>query len=101
MTFTAPADKGDGAAARYQVKCSDKPIVDYVTFLEKFNNFQDDTVTNWWMATNLAGEPAPKKAGTSESFAVTGVPDGTKYFAIRTFDDSSNRAAVSNVTKAE
>ncbi|MFW6157725.1 MAG: hypothetical protein ACOC8E_00035 [Planctomycetota bacterium] len=101
VTFTAPADQGGGGAARYQVKCSDKPIVDYATFLDKFNHFQDEAVTNWWMATNLDGEPAPKKAGATESFVVTGVPKDATYFAVRTFDDSSNRAAVSNVAKPE
>jgi hypothetical protein len=97
VSFTAPADAGGGRVVRYQVKCSDKPIVDYDTFLKKFAAFEDGKCTNWWMAANLSGEPAPKAAGGRESFTVTGVPKGAKYFAVRAFDDSSNRGAMGNV----
>ena len=99
VTFTAPADAG-GKAVRYQVKCSDKPIVDYVKFLEIFNNFQEGEFTNWWMAANLSGEPTPQAPGTREHFTVSGVPAGAKYFMVRSFDDSSNRGAVSNLAEA-
>ena len=98
VTFTAPAADG-GAVARYQVKCSDKPIVSYEDFLDHWANFTDHTVTNWWMATNLAGEPKPRVAGGRESFVVTGVPEGAKHFAVRSFDDSSNRSGMSNVAE--
>ena len=67
-------------------------------FLEKFNNFEDDACCNWWMATNLTGEPAPAGAGTKESFAVTGVPANATHFAVRSFDNASNRSAMSNVS---
>jgi hypothetical protein len=97
VTFTAPADAGGGKAARYQVKCSDKPIVEYATFLERWKQNQDGGVRNWWLATNLSGEPAPKKAGAREQFVVTGVPAGAKFFAVRSFDDSRNRSAMSNL----
>jgi hypothetical protein len=96
VTFKAPADKG-GKVARYQVKCSDKPITDYVAFIKVFNNFEEDKYCNWWMATNLAGEPAPKAAGSRESFTVTGVPEGAKYFAVRSYDEASNRSALGRV----
>jgi len=46
---------------------------------------------------NLKEEPPPKKAGAKENFVVTGVPEGAKYFAVRSFDDSNNRSAISNV----
>ena len=99
VAFTAPGDQGGGNVVRYQVKCSDKPIVDYETFLLKFAANEDATVTNWWMAKNLEAEPRPKAAGTKESFVVTGVPQGARYFAVRCFDDSSNRSAMSNVAE--
>jgi len=100
VTFTAPTDMGGGKVVRYQVKCSDRPIVDYGTFLEKFNNFEDDAYCNWWMATNLTGESVPADPGTRESFTVAGVPKNARYFAVRSFDDSSNRSAISNVAGA-
>ena len=97
VSFTAPADAGGGKVVRYQVKCSDKPIVDYEEFLKAWAAGKGDTVTNWWMAANLEGEPAPKAPGAKESFTVTGVPAGAKYFTVRSFDDSSNRSALGNV----
>ncbi len=100
VSFTAPADQG-GKVARYQFKCSDKPIVSYEQFLKHYADFTDGTVTNWWMAKNLKGEPAPNKAGTRESFVVTDLPANAKYFAVRSFDDSSNRSAISNVAEVK
>jgi hypothetical protein len=99
VTFSAPADQGGGKVARYQLKCSDKPIVDYATFLHMWQQDKDAEATNWWMATNLNGELAPKRVGAKEAFAVTGVPKGAKYFALRSFDDSSNRSVISNVVE--
>ena len=97
IRFTAPADAGGGKVARYQVKVATLPIVPY----EAWDCARDTGVKrNWWMAANLKGEPAPSKAGTAERFIVTGVTDGDPlYFAVRSFDDSWNRSAVSNVAK--
>ena len=101
VSFTAPAGAAEaGKVVRYQVKCSDKPIADYETFLKKFAANEDKTVANWWMTANVTGEPAPQAAGAKESFAVTGVPAGAKYFALVSFDDSSNRSPISNVAEA-
>ena len=44
-------------------------------------------------------EPAPKAAGAKESFTVTGVPQGAKYFAVRAFDGTKTRSAMSNVAE--
>lgn len=107
VTLTAPADEG-GKAVRYQVKCSARPIVDYVTFLKKFAANEEKVVANWWMAANVAGEPAaggpgqtePKAAGVKESFAVTGVPANAKYFALCSFDGAGNRSPMSNVAQS-
>jgi hypothetical protein len=101
VSFTAPADEGGGRTARYQVKCSEKPIVDYEGFLKAWSANTDAKVTNWWMAKNLAGEPAPKAPGAKESFTVSGVPKGAKYFAVRTYDDSGNRSALGKVAEAK
>jgi len=100
VSFAAPKDAGD-KVVRYQVKCSDKPIVSYQDFLKHWKKNTDGTVTNWWMAANLKGEPAPKRPGAGESFVVTGVPPGAKFFAVRSFDDSSNRSAMSNVAETK
>jgi len=97
VTFTAPADEGGGVVARYQVKCAAAPLVDYEKFLDHYAANTDAKVRNWWMASNLEGEPVPKAPGGKESFVVTGVPEGATHFAVRSFDDSRNRSAISNV----
>jgi hypothetical protein len=98
VSFTAPADDS-GKLARYQVKCSDKPIVDYRTFLERWKENRDSEVTNWWLAKNLDAEPAPGAPGTNERFIVTGISSNANYFAAVSFDDSHNRSGLSNVAK--
>ncbi len=98
VSFTAPADAG-GKVARYQVKCSGKPIVAYADFLKLFAANKDAEYTNWWMAANMQGEPQPRAARTRETFVVTGVPAGAKYFAVRSYDDSNNRSTLSNVAQ--
>ena len=100
VAFTAPADAG-GKVARYQVKCSDRPIVDYERFLRAYADFEDEKVRNWWMATNLRGEPAPRPAGGAESFTVAGVPAGATHFAVRSFDEAGNRSGMSNVFRVK
>ena len=100
VSFTAPADEGGGKPVRYQVKCSDKPLVDYQKFLELFKEGKEATSTNWWMAANVKDEPAPQAPGAKESFTVSGVPATAKFFAVVSFDDSSNRSAISNVAEA-
>lgn len=97
VSFTAPADQGGGRVARYQLKCAGAPLVDYETFLKHYNEFTDETVCNWFLAANLEGEPAPQAAGRQERFVVRGVPADAKYFALRAFDDASNRGPIGNV----
>jgi hypothetical protein len=96
VKFTAPADDGGGTVVRYQVKCASKPMVSYEEFLKAWSANTDDKVMNWWMATNLNGEPKPGTPGAKESFEVTGVPAGAKYFAVCSFDDTRNRSPISN-----
>jgi hypothetical protein len=109
VVFSAPADEGGGKVARYQVKCSDKPIVDYEAFLEAYNKFEDGACCNWWMAANLQGEPGsggqgravPQGPGARESFLVTGVPSNATHFAVRSFDGSSNRSGLGKEAEAQ
>ncbi|MGQ9662706.1 MAG: hypothetical protein ACUVWX_10290, partial [Kiritimatiellia bacterium] len=100
VSFTAPQDQGGGVVARYQLKCADRPIVSYEEFLEAWTRFEDDRVVNWWMAKNLDGEPRPALPGTKELFTITNIPNTARYFAIRSFDDNSNRSPLSNVAEA-
>lgn len=98
VRFTAPLDAG-GKVARYQVKAAALPIVPY----DQWDSARDERLKrNWWRAANLSGEPAPATPGTKERFTVTSLPAGKPlYFAVVSFDDSSNRSAISNVVKAE
>ena len=100
VSFTAPKDTS-GRVARYQVKVAMMPILPY----EQWDYCRDSGVKrNWWRATNCAGEPVPKSAGSKEKFVVTNVPDAIGrplFFAVRSFDDSHNRSAISNVFRAE
>jgi len=100
IRFTAPTDK-DGKVAKYQVKVADLPILPY----EEWDYSRDSgQKRNWWRAMNCTGEPNPKAAGQKEDFTVTNVPeisDRPLFFAVRTFDDSGNRSAISNVSRLE
>jgi hypothetical protein len=98
LTWTAPADAGGGRLARYQVKYAEKPLKDYVdvNYREEFR-----TVAYWNIATNVLGEPQPAAAGAAQKMTVT-APAGKKlFFAVRSFDDSSNRSKLSNVVAVE
>jgi hypothetical protein len=95
ISFTVPQDRG-GKVARYQAKVADLPIVPY----EEWEMVRDKGKRrNWWRAVNCAGEPQPKAAGQNESFVLSRVPkvNGKLYFAVRSFDDESNRSGLSNV----
>jgi chitodextrinase len=55
----------------------------------------------WAFAMQASGEPPPKAAGTAESFVVTGLAPGTRYyFAVKTADEKPNWSALSNVAVA-
>ena len=99
VRFTAPADAGGGKVARYQVKVAELPIVAY----EQWDYARDvGKKRNWWRAVNCKGEPTPSKPGTPERFVVTGAPVASPlHVAVRAFDDSDNRSAMSNVAVAE
>jgi hypothetical protein len=83
LTWTAPGDDANsGTASQYDIRYSLSPI----------------TVASWDAATQVAGEPSPQAASTSESFTVTGLnSDMQYYFAIKTADEVPNWSGLSNV----
>ena len=103
LTWTAPADAGGGKLTTYQVKWDHKPIVGYLepgdAYRAKFKN-GELLVRYWNRAKNVLGEPVPGAAGAAAKAVVTAEP-GKCHFAVRTFDDSHNRSAMSNVVAVE
>lgn len=83
LTWTAPGNDGTiGQATTYDIRYS-------VAFI---------TDANWAQATPVPNLPAPKPAGTKESFKVTNLsPATTYYFAIKTADATPNWSALSNI----
>jgi hypothetical protein len=49
----------------------------------------------------VVNEPPPGTAGTRQSMIVEQVSPGTRWFAVRSFDASGNRSAVSNEAHVE
>ncbi len=85
ITWTAPADNGNGYVATYDLRWSTTAI----------------TAGNFSSATQISGLGAPKSPGQGESFTTSGLPTGiTVYFAIKSADDSNNWSAISNVASA-
>jgi len=83
VTWDAPGDDGNtGAAAQYDIRYSTSPITD----------------ANWKFAAQASGEPAPKAAGNTETFVVTGLFSNTAYHvALKTADEKPNWSNISNV----
>ncbi len=83
LSWTAPGDDSTtGTASQYDLRYSTANITD----------------ANWNSANQVSGEPAPKIAGSAESFTVTGLqPSTTYYFAIKAADEASNWSVLSNV----
>jgi hypothetical protein len=102
VSFTAPAERGNGTVAEYQVKYDTVPIVEYRDF-----NFAQDyhfpaygvKKAPWWYADNVDNEPQPLPAGAmvagrvGSSFSKT----DTLYFAVRSRDNTGNLSPLSNV----
>ena len=82
ITWTAPADNGNGYVASYDLRWSTSAI----------------DAGNFASATAFSGEPTPGSAGTAQSYTATGLPTGrTLYFALKSADDSGNVSAISNL----
>jgi hypothetical protein len=86
LTWTAPGDNGtDGTAAAYDIRYSDALI----------------TEANFDSATQAGNAPAPTAGGTTQTFSITGLAQGTTYFvALKAADDASNWSGLSNVINA-
>ncbi len=86
LVWTAPGDDGrTGTAARYDIRYSLSPLTDAV----------------WPAAEQAAGEPAPKPAGSADTFVVTGLSPSTGYyFALKTADAAGNWSAKSIIASA-
>ncbi len=86
ITWTAPADNGNGFVATYDLRYSTSLITD----------------ANFSSATVISGLGTPKSAGSGESFTANSLPTGvTVYFALRSADDSGNWSLISNVPTAK
>jgi len=86
LTWTAPGDDGNsGTASSYEVRYSPHPVT-------------ADTASWWASATSVGTLPAPRRAGSRESFVVVGLaPATTYYFALRTSDEVPNVSGTSNI----
>jgi chitodextrinase/peptidoglycan hydrolase-like protein with peptidoglycan-binding domain len=86
LSWTAPGDDDFmGQAMSYDIRYSTSPI----------------TETNWSLATELTGEPAPALSGSIQHYLVIGLTQGiTYYFAIRTVDNANNISNISNVVSS-
>ncbi len=86
LSWTAPADAGPaGKANLYDLRYSTSVI----------------TNTNWSSATPVSGLPIPGNPGKAETFTVSGLNPGTKYyFAIKSIDTAGNISNLSNIAEA-
>ncbi len=82
LTWTATGDDGTvGSASSYDVRYSTSPI----------------TEGNWDTTAQAANEPVPGLPGSSETFILTGLSDGTTYyFALKVIDNVGNPSGLSN-----
>jgi len=86
LRWTARGDDGNvGTASQYDIRYSTSAI----------------TAGNWNSATQCVGEPAPRTAGSTETFVVRGLSMATNYhFALKTADEVPNWSPLSNVPSA-
>jgi len=82
LLWTAPGDDGlEGTAESYDIRYYSEPI----------------TGTNWPIASQFDGEPAPNTAGQAEMVNINGLDEFTTYFfAVKTTDDAGNTSGLSN-----
>jgi phosphodiesterase/alkaline phosphatase D-like protein len=83
ITWTAVGDDSlSGTASNYDIRYSTSPI----------------TNNNWSGANQVANEPSPQSAGTSQSHTIANLSrQTTYYFAMRAADEANNTSALSNV----
>jgi len=87
LGWTAPGDDQNiGRASEYMIHYSEREINNYARWLE---------------ANDVTGEPIPKNAGSEETFTVSNLTPGKRYyFAIRAVDDMGNKSILSNSASA-
>jgi FlgD Ig-like domain len=83
LHWTATGDDGTtGTATQYEMRYSLSPI----------------TAANFGSAINIPGLPAPRPAGSNETFIVPNLPNvPLVYLAMRARDEAGNWSAISNV----
>jgi hypothetical protein len=55
----------------------------------------------FWAAENIDGEPTPSPAGTRETCVLDGLPPGSYFFALKTWDDGPNVSGLSDVVRVD
>jgi hypothetical protein len=87
IRWTAPGDDTDaGVAASYELRYGTTAITDEA----------------WLTANVIDGVSAPRTAGESEQFEITGLsPMTTYYFALKSKDEAGNESSLSNVLNIE
>ena len=85
--WNAPGDDGNsGTACSYEIRYSTNAITDDASFAA---------------ATLCSSPPTPSAAGVQDTVKITGLSaTGLYYVALKTWDESNNRSALSNVTCA-
>ena len=83
LSWTAPGDdESTGTAASYEIVYSTNPEI---------------SKENWRVVTQVSGESAPKIAGATEIFTISGLSASTSYyFRMRTSDEAPNWSKHSN-----
>ena len=86
LGWAAPGDNGQtGIASFYDIRYATSPV----------------TSANWDVAIQVADEPQPQAAGSSELFKVSNLTPGlTYYFALKTADNENNWSGISNIAEA-
>ncbi|MGH7825880.1 MAG: putative Ig domain-containing protein [Candidatus Binatia bacterium] len=86
LSWTAPGDGGNGAAASYDIRYAASKI----------------TNDKWSSATPVNGVPAPAAPGLPQNLTVSRLSCGrTYYFALKTFDGMGSVSVISNVAVGE
>jgi len=83
LTWTTPGDDGlSGTASEYDIRFSTSAI---------------DTEASWEVATVVSDLTTPQAPGSTETFTVTGLSSGTRYyFALKTADEVPNWSDLSD-----
>ena len=83
LEWTAPGDDENiGKASEYIIRYSEQEINNYAT---------------WSGANDVTGEPTPRDAGGKETFTISNLNPGKRYyFAIRAVDDVGNKSILSS-----